>query len=41
MFGLMMKKKYEKTFVQSLENLAAYMKETHQLEHKHEHEHAG
>ena len=41
MFGLIMKKKYEKTFRQSLENLAAYMKKTHQQEHRHEHEHAG
>ena len=38
-FGLMMKKKYEKLFRRSLENLVAYMKKNHQEGHKHDHEH--
>ena len=39
LFRLFMKKKFEKMFRQSMENLAAYMKETHQNGHKHDHEH--
>lgn len=41
LFGLMMKKKFEKMFRQSMENLAAYMKKKHQKGHKYEHKHAG
>jgi hypothetical protein len=42
-FGLFIKKKVEKMFRQSMENLAAYMNKTYQKDHRHEHnhEHAG
>ena len=39
MFGLMMKKKQEKEFRQSMENLAAYMNKIEQKAHQHEHDH--
>ena len=41
LFGLFMKKKYEKILGQSMENLVAYMHKTHQHGNKHQHEHAG
>ncbi len=39
LFRLFMKKKYEKMYTQSMENLDTYLNKTHQHDHKHEHDH--